>query len=79
LSGSATTISARQARALSSDRPAFLQAVPLGAQAFDLGQHPSKQELSRRCRDAGTLKLQDLPTPSSDLDAHVFDFGTNVI
>ncbi|MDE5452756.1 hypothetical protein GWE18_07715 [Bradyrhizobium sp. CSA112] len=49
------------------------------AGAIGLRQHPAKQELSRRCGDAGTLKLQDLPALSSDLDTHVLDFGTNVI
>ena len=29
--------------------------------------------------DAGALKLQNLLSLSSDLDAHVLDFGTNVI
>jgi hypothetical protein len=29
--------------------------------------------------DAGALKLQDLLTLSSDLDAHALDFGTDVI
>jgi len=52
--------------------------VPL-AKVLDLRQHPPQQKLSGSCPDAGALKLQDLFALSSDLDAHVLDFGTNVI
>jgi hypothetical protein len=42
-------------------------------------QHPLQQKFSRCGRDADALKLQDFLTLSSDLDAHVLDFGTDVI
>jgi hypothetical protein len=56
-----------------------LQAVALGAMIVDLRQHPGQQQLSRCRRYAGALKPQDLPTLSSDLDAHLLDFGTDVV
>jgi hypothetical protein len=37
-----------------------------------------EQKLSRCRSDAGALKLQDLLALSSELDAHVLDFGANV-
>jgi hypothetical protein len=40
----------------------------LSTKVVDLGVHPSKEEFG-----------QDLLTLSSDLDAHVLDFGTDVI
>jgi hypothetical protein len=57
----------------------LLEPVPLVTKAIDLCQHPAQQKLSRCSRYAGALKLEDLLTLSSDLDAHVLDFGTDVI
>jgi hypothetical protein len=57
----------------------FLEPVPLGAKVADLRHHPLQQKLSRRSRYVGALKLQDLLTLPSDLDAHALDFGTDVI
>jgi hypothetical protein len=56
-----------------------LQAVALCAKVIDFRLHPLQQQLSRCSRYADTLKLQDLLTLSSDLDAHVLDIGTDVI
>jgi len=52
--------------------------VPL-AKVLDLRQHPPQQKLSRCSSDPGALKPEDFLALSSDLDAHVLDFGTNVI
>jgi hypothetical protein len=57
----------------------FLKPVPLVTKAVHLRQHPAQQKLSRCSRDAGALKLQNLLTLPSDLDAHALDFGTDVI
>jgi hypothetical protein len=46
---------------------------------LDLRQHSPEQEFSRCCPDAGALKLEDFLALSSDLGAHVLDFGTDVI
>ncbi|WP_213287396.1 hypothetical protein [Bradyrhizobium sp. sGM-13] len=53
--------------------------MPLATKTLDLGQHPPEQKLGRCRRYAGALKLEDLLTLPSDLDAHVLDFGTDVI
>jgi len=51
----------------------------LSAQVVDLGVHPSQEQFSGCCRDAGALKLQDLLTLFSDLGAYVLDFGAYVV
>jgi hypothetical protein len=57
----------------------LLVPFPLSAKVISFGMDPSKKEFSRGSGDAGPLELEDFPSLSSDLDAHVLDFGTNVI
>jgi hypothetical protein len=57
----------------------LLEPVPLVTKALNLCQHPLQQKLSRCRPNAGALKLEDFLTLPSDLDAHVLDFGTDVI
>ena len=57
----------------------FPEPIALGAKVFDLRLHSRKQKLSRRCRYAGALKVQNLLTLPSELDAHVLDLGSDVI
>jgi hypothetical protein len=59
--------------------PSSLLSDPARHKAFDLREHSAERKLSRCCSDAGALKLQDLLTLSSDLEAHMLDFGTDVI
>src|SRR5436190_17004189 len=56
-----------------------LEPVPLVTKALDLRQHSLQQELSRCSRYAGALKLENFLSLSSDLGAHVLDFGTDVV
>jgi hypothetical protein len=57
----------------------LLEPLPLSAKVVDFGVHPSKEKFSRGGGEPCPLKLQDLLTLSSDLDAHMLDFGTDVI
>ena len=56
----------------------LFEPVPLVTKVLDLRQHSVQQKLSRCRSNAGALKLQELFALSSDLDAHVLDFGTDV-
>ena len=57
----------------------LLEPFTLVTEALDLDQHPLQQKFGRRSRDAGALELEDLLTLSSELDAHVLDFGADVV
>jgi hypothetical protein len=57
----------------------LLEPIPLGAKIVDFRVHPSKEKFSRGGREPCPLKLQDLLALPSDLDAHVLDFGTDVL
>jgi hypothetical protein len=56
-----------------------LEPVPPVTKALNLRQHSLQQEFSRCSRYASALKLENFLTLSSDLDAHVLDFGTDAI
>jgi hypothetical protein len=53
--------------------------LPLSTKVIDFGVHPCKEEFSRGGGDPCPLELEDFPALPSDLDAHVLDFGTDVI
>jgi len=57
----------------------LLEALPLSAKVIDFGVHPSKEEFSRSGGDPCPLELEDFPALPSDLNAHVLDFGPDVI
>jgi hypothetical protein len=51
----------------------------LSTKVVDFGVHPSKEEFSRGGGNPCPLKLEDFLALPSDLDAHVLDFGTDVM
>jgi hypothetical protein len=57
----------------------LLEPFTLSTKVVDFGVHPSKEEFSRGGGNPRPLKLEDFLALSSDLDAHMLDFGTNVI
>jgi len=57
----------------------FLEPLPLSTKVIDFGVHPSKEEFSRSGGDPCPLELEDFPALPSDLNAHVLDFGPDVI
>ncbi|MBT1516252.1 hypothetical protein KIP88_38000 [Bradyrhizobium sp. SRL28] len=78
-SGSAITNSGRQAHALSWPALLLLEPFTLSTKVVDFGVHPCKEEFSRGSGNPCPLKLEDFLALSSDLGAHVLDFGTDAI
>jgi hypothetical protein len=57
----------------------FLELVPLLAHAVDIREHSFQQGFGRGRGYASPLKLADFAALPVDLDAHSFDFGSEVI
>jgi hypothetical protein len=57
----------------------FFELVPLGTHPVDLGEHSLQQGFGRGRGDACPSKLPDIAALPVDLDAHSFDFGSEMV
>jgi hypothetical protein len=60
-------------------RQLLLEPITLSTKAVYLGVHSGQEEFGRGRGDPGPLKLEDFFPLALHLDAHAFDFGSDMV